>query len=77
MGKLFFRYFLPRWLNRFVQRQQKNYNQHQQYREKNVDKDEKVKFDKNSTEGSINPDVGEYVDFEEVDDKDNETGQST
>jgi hypothetical protein len=70
IGRLFFRYVLPWWLSRFLKKQQKKYSQ-QFYSEQNVDEDEKIRYNESAAKGTVNPDVGEYVDFEEVDDDGN------
>jgi hypothetical protein len=70
IGRLFFRYVLPWWLSRFLKKQQKKYSQ-QFYSEQNVDEDEKIRYNESVVKGTVNPDVGEYVDFEEVDDDGN------
>jgi len=70
IGRLFFRYVLPWWLSRFLKKQQKKYSQ-QFYSEQNVDEDEKIRYNESVAKGTVNPDVGEYVDFEEVDDDGN------
>jgi len=67
LGRLFFRYVLPWWLARFVKKQQRKYEQHF-YNEQTINKEEKIRYDKSSVEGNINPDVGEYIDYEEIDD---------
>ena len=71
LGRLFFRFVLPWWLSRFIKKQQRKYGE-QFYREQQVDKDEKVRYNETAVKGEVNPDVGEYVDFEEVDDDDEE-----
>ena len=67
LGRLFFRYVLPWWLARYVKKQQQKYEQHF-YKEKTVNNEEKIRYDDSSVEGNINPDVGEYIDYEEIDD---------
>jgi len=67
LGKLFFRYVLPWWLNRFVKKQQKKYEQ-QFNGHGRVYEDDEISIKKETSNGEVNPDVGEYVDFEEVDD---------
>ncbi len=69
LGRLFFRFVLPWWLARFMKKQQKKYEE-QFYREQKVDDEEKIRYNESSVKGHVNPDVGEYVDFEEVDDDD-------
>ncbi len=67
VAKLFFRYVLPWWLNHFVKKQQKKYEQ-QFNANGRVYEDDGIRIKKDAPTGEINPDVGEYVDFEEVDD---------
>ena len=67
VGKLFFRYVLPWWLNRFVKKQRKKYDQ-QFNSNGRVYEDDEIRIKKEASNGEVNPDVGEYVDFEEVDD---------
>ena len=66
LGKLFFRYVLPWWLSRFVKKQQKKYEQ--QFYSDDRNNDDEIRINKDKANGEVNPDVGEYVDFEEVDD---------
>ena len=70
LGKLFFRYVLPWWLQRFMKKQQKKYEQHFNS-ENRVYEDEEIRIKKEAKNGDVNPDVGEYVDFEEIDDNNN------
>ena len=72
LGKLFFRYVLPWWLARFVKKQQKKYER-QFYNEEKINGEEKIRYKNSDIEGSVNPDVGEYVDFEEIDDEQDNT----
>jgi hypothetical protein len=51
-----------------MKKQQKKYEQ-QFYGGETVYEDETIKYSKKSVEGEVNPEVGEYVDFEEIDDK--------
>jgi hypothetical protein len=41
------------------------------YQERKVNSDEKIRYSEKSVQGAVNPDVGEYVDYEEIDDEDN------
>ena len=73
LGRLFFRYVLPWWLSRFMKKQQQKFNQ-QYYSDGRVYEDKEVRINKESGKGAVNPDVGEYVDYEEIDDNnDNKT----
>jgi len=67
LSKLFFRYVLPWWLSRFVKKQQKKYEQ-QFYDNGRVYEDDEIRIKKEAGNSEVNPDVGEYIDFEEVDD---------
>lgn len=67
LGKLFFRYVLPWWLNRFVKKQQKKYEQ-QFYSDGSDNDDDEIRIRKEASNGDVNPDVGEYIDYEEIDD---------
>ncbi len=68
LGRLFFRYVLPWWLARFIKKRQKEYGDRFGYTEQRVNDEEKIHYKENSTQSKINPNVGEYVDFEEIDD---------
>ncbi len=70
LARLFFRYVLPWWLKRFVDKQQQKFNQ--QYNDQNTRNEGETYIRKEPEEGKVNPDVGEYIDFEEIDDN-NET----
>ena len=66
IGKLFFRYVLPWWLKRFVTKQQKKYNRY--YQDGNSDEEGDIGISKETNVGIVNPDVGEYIDYKEIDD---------
>ena len=66
LARLFFRYVLPWWLKRFVDKQQRKFNQ--QYYNQNPRNEGETYIRKEPEEGKVNPDVGEYIDFEEIDD---------
>ena len=68
LARLFFRYVLPWWLKRFVRKQQDKFNQ--QYNNPRPEGETYVRTE--PEKGRVNPDVGEYIDFEELDDN-NET----
>ena len=70
VSKLFFRYVLPWWLARYMRKQQDRFRQGF-YQERKVNSDEKIRYSEKSVQGAVNPDVGEYVDYEEIDDEDN------
>lgn len=67
IGRLFFRYVLPWWLKRFVKKQEKKYNDY--YSDSNSHKEGDIGISKETEESIVNPDVGEYIDYEEIDDK--------
>lgn len=66
IGKLFFKYVLPWWLKRFVTKQQKKYNRY--YQDSNSDEEGDIGISKETDGGTVNPDVGEYIDYKEIDD---------
>ena len=66
-AKLFFRYILPWWLTRFMHKQQRKYDE-QFYTSRRINDEEEIRIKKEAVQGDINPDVGEYVDFEEIED---------
>ena len=64
--QLFFRYILPLILLRYVRKKQK---QQEQFFNKNP-KEGEIKIKKQGdNKNHLDPDVGEYVDFEDVDDE--------
>jgi len=68
MGRLFFRYVFPWWLNRFMKKRQQKYGEHFNSSRNNAFEDDEIRINNDTKKGEVNPDVGEYVDFEEVDD---------
>lgn len=66
VGRLFFQYVLPWWLKRFVTKQQKKHNRYYQDGKDNEEGD--IGISKETDDSIVNPDVGEYIDFKEIDD---------
>jgi len=63
--RLFFKYLLPFILLRYIKKKQKQQDQYN-----NGQKEGEIKIKKNSeNKAHLDPDVGEYVDFEDVDDE--------
>jgi len=71
IGRLFFQYVLPWWLKRFVKKQQQKNKRY--YRDGKYDEEGDIGISKETEDSTVNPDVGEYIDFKEIDDNnDNE-----
>ena len=66
IGRLFFQYVLPWWLKRFVKKQGKKYNKY--YSDANPHKEGDIGISKETEDSIVNPDVGEYIDYKEIDD---------
>ncbi len=67
LGRLFFRYVLPWWLRRFMKKKQEEFNR-QYYSQQNPSSEDGTYIHKDKSDGQVNPDVGEYIDYEEIDD---------
>ncbi len=67
LGRLFFRYVLPWWLKRYVKKKQQEFNQ-QFYNNGQPKPEGETSIHKDSEDAKVNPEVGEYIDFEEIDD---------
>lgn len=68
--RLFLRYALPWLLARYFRKMQRNMGHAPDNRQKEQEGQVKVKY-KETTQPRVDPDIGEYVDFEEI--KDNTT----
>lgn len=66
--KLFLRYALPWLLARFMHKQQNKFYQQQGFQSENQEGEVKIKRDK-SKKAKDDSSFGEYVDYEDVDDK--------
>ena len=68
--KMIGRYLLPFVLKKYIRKQQSKFNKGFGYRKDNVEKEGKVTIKtKPKKPKSSSSDMGEYVDFEEIDDK--------
>ena len=68
--KLISRYLLPFFLKKYIRKQQSKFNQGFGYRKDHVEKEGKVTIKtKPKKPKSNSSEMGEYVDFEEIDDK--------
>jgi len=68
--KMIGRYLLPFVLKQYIRKQQSKFNHGFGYRKDNVEKEGKVTIKKNPKKPkSDTSDMGEYVDFEEIDEK--------
>ena len=67
LGRLFFRYIMPWWLKRYVTKKQKEFNQ-QFYNNGQPKSEGETSIHKHPEDAKVNPEVGEYIDFEEIDD---------
>lgn len=68
--KLIGRYLLPFFLKKYIRKQQSKFNHGFGNRKDHVEKEGKVTIKKNPKKPkSDTSDMGEYVDFEEIDDK--------
>ncbi|MBZ0242180.1 MAG: DUF4834 family protein [Bacteroidales bacterium] len=69
--RLFLRYGLPWLLARYFRKMQRNMGQRPQNEPRKQEGEVKVKY-KDSTQTRVDPDIGEYVDFEEIKDNNNQ-----
>ena len=68
--KMIGRFLLPYVLKKYIRKQQSKFNHGFGYRKDNVEKEGKVTIKKNPKKPkSDTSDMGEYVDFEEIDEK--------
>lgn len=65
--RLFLKYGLPWFLARYFRKMQQNMGQQTQNESHQQEGDIKVKYKENATT-RVDPDIGEYVDFEEIKD---------
>ena len=63
--RLFFRYGLPWLLGRYIRKMQDRMGRPQQSKNESNDNEIKVKMSVNE-QPKVDPDIGEYVDFEEI-----------
>jgi len=68
LGRLFFRYVLPWWLKRYVKKKQQQFNQQFYNGEEQSNSEGETSINKDPEDAKVNPEVGEYIDFEEIDD---------
>ncbi len=69
-AKLFFKYVIPWFIVRFINKQQKKYNNQYKNNHSSENKDGiEVEIKKPQKAKSDKPDFGEYVEYEEVDDE--------
>jgi len=61
-----FRFLIPFFLRRFIRKQQERYTQHSSY---NQDEEGNVKVKHKKDQRSSKSDLGDYIDYEEIDDK--------
>lgn len=64
--KFVFKIIIPYFIAKKIKKMQKNMEQNFGQQDSNFQDEIKVKYDTNSNKSKLDPNIGEYVDFEEI-----------